>query len=87
MNAISGDLDDSISPFEIFVKIPHQKTVFTWGLNFSKPSGNTLKCQMEHYNSLTKERKSSKAVPDDGVFINHNNDACYTEIRFFAEQD
>lgn len=33
LNATSGGIDDSISPFEVFVKMPHEKTVFTWGLN------------------------------------------------------
>lgn len=54
MSAITGEIDDSMSPFEVFVKIPHPKTVFTWGLNLSKPSSTNMKCQMILYNSTTK---------------------------------
>jgi|JI61114BRNA_FD_contig_41_1693849_length_568_multi_2_in_0_out_0_2 hypothetical protein len=78
MHATSGELSDSVNPFEVFVKIPHSKTVFTWGLNLRKPNGTQLKCQMYYYNSITKERKNSKVIPDDGIFLNHNNDSCYT---------
>jgi len=86
MNATTGELDDSMSPFEVFVKIPHQKTVFTWGLNLHKPQNNVLKGQMYLYNSTTKERKNTKSIPEEGMFINHASDSCYVEMRFFADQ-
>jgi hypothetical protein len=54
MNAVNGQIDDGISPFEVFVKIPHPKTVFTWGLNLTKPGSTTLKAQFILYNSTTK---------------------------------
>lgn len=76
-----------MSPFEVFVKIPHTKTVFTWGLNLQKPSSNLLKTQMYYYNSTTKERNNSKTIPEEGVFLNHSGDSCYIELRFFADQE
>jgi hypothetical protein len=84
MNATSGTIDDSLNQFEVFVKIPHPKTVFSWGMNLQKPGNNVLKCQMFLYNSTTKERKNTKSIPEDGVFLNHNSDSCYVEMRFFA---
>lgn len=63
LNATSGQIDDSISPFEVFVKMPHERTVYTWGLNLSKPSGQVLKGQFYLYNSTTKERKDTKSIP------------------------
>lgn len=87
MNVTSGEIDDSQNPFEVFVRIPHPKTVFTWGLNLQKPSSNTLKGHFYLYNSATKDKKNTKMIPDDGVFINHNSDSCYVEMRFLADQE
>jgi hypothetical protein len=85
LNATSGQIDDGISPFEVFVKMPHEKTVYTWGLNLSKPSTTLLKGQFYLYNSTTKDRKDTKSIPEEGVFLNHSSDSCYVEMRFFAE--
>ena len=57
------------------------------GLNFSKPNGTVFKLQMHYLNCVTKEKKNSKILPDEGIFINHNNDATYSEIRVFADQE
>ena len=61
--------------------------MYTWGLNLQKPNSTTLKGQMFYYNSATKEKKNSKAIPEDGVFLNHSNDSCYIELRFFSDQE
>jgi hypothetical protein len=87
MNVTTGDIDDSSNPFEVFVKVPHPKTVFTWGMNLQKPANSTMKCQFYLYNSVTKDRKSTKSVPEDGIFINHSSDSCYVEMRFIADQE
>ncbi len=87
MNVTSGEIDESANPFEVFIRIPHAKTVFTWGLNLQKPTSNTLKGSFNLYNSATKEKKNTKMIPDDGIFINHNGDLCYVEMRFMADQE
>ena len=39
---------------------------------------------MFYYNTITKQRKSSNAVPDSGIYV-HNNGKAYVEIKFLAE--
>ena len=43
-----------------------------------------VKPQMYYYNSITKQRKSSGAVPEEGVYVHHGGQA-YIEIKFLAE--
>lgn len=39
---------------------------------------------MYYYSSITKQKKSSGAIPEDGLYIN-NNGSTYMEIKFLAE--
>lgn len=39
---------------------------------------------MYYYNSVTKQRKTSGAIPEEGVYV-HHLDKGYTEIKFYAE--
>lgn len=41
---------------------------------------------MYYYNSVTKQRKSSNACPDSGVYVHHAGKS-YVEIKFLAEYD
>lgn len=66
-----GSLDETAET-EIFVKLTHKKSIFTLALNLSKLSSNLVKVQMHYYNSITKQRRSSGAVPEEGVYVHHN---------------
>lgn len=39
---------------------------------------------MYYYNSVTKQRKTSGAIPEEGVYV-HHLDIGYAEIKFYAE--
>ena len=60
-------------------------TVFTWGLTFSQFNGGNIYPQMYYYNSVTKERKTSGAVPEEGLNLHHTGSGIYSEIKFMAE--
>lgn len=48
-----GELDETTET-EVFIKLNHKRSVFTWGLNFTKMTSNMVKPQMYYYNSITK---------------------------------
>jgi hypothetical protein len=39
---------------------------------------------MFYYNSVSKERRNSATVPDEGIYV-YNNGRAFTEIKFLAE--
>jgi len=45
---------------------------------------NNIKPQFFYFSSITKQRKTSGAVPEDGIYV-HNNGRGYVEIKFVAE--
>lgn len=69
------------------VSIPHKHCVITWGLNITKPGTNVIKPQLWYYNTVTKQRKNSKTIPDEGLNLMHNGDSVYTEVRFLVDQE
>ena len=71
---------------EVFTKIPHEKTLITWTINLQKPSTTMLKAQLYLYNSVTKNKQSTKIVPDEGIYLHHDGQQCNTEMRFVVEQ-
>lgn len=66
-----GPLDETAET-EIFVKLAHKKSVFTLALTMTKMSTNVVKVQMFYYSSITKQRKTSGAVPEEGLYVHHN---------------
>lgn len=60
--------------------------MITWTLNIEKPSTTMLKGQLYLYNSVTKNRQSSKIVPDEGIYLHHDGQQCISELRFVVEQ-
>jgi len=80
----AGILDESTDT-EIFAKLNSKQLVFTWGLNIRKSNNTTIKPQMLYYNSLTKQRKTSGAVPEEGLYLHTNGEASYIEMKFYAE--
>ena len=69
---------------EVFLRLSHKHTVFTWGLNLKGLSQNLIKPQMYYYSSATKQRKSSNACPEGGIYVHHSGKS-YVEIKFLAE--
>lgn len=47
-------------------------------------TSNLIKVQFSYYNSVTKHRKSTGAVPEEGVYVHHSGIG-YTELKFLAE--
>lgn len=47
-------------------------------------STTIVKPQFYYYNSTTKQRKTSGAMPDDGLYVHHNGKG-YVEVKFIAE--
>ena len=45
-----------------------------------------LKAQLYLYNSVTKNKQSTKIVPDEGIYLHHDGQQCNTEMRFVVEQ-
>ncbi len=39
---------------------------------------------MFYYNSTSKERRNSSAIPEEGIYV-YNNGRAFTEIKFLAE--
>jgi hypothetical protein len=73
---LSGKLEEN-GDTEIFQRLGHKRTVFTWGLNIRKSSNTILKPQMFYYSSITKQKKSSGAVSDDGIYLHTSGEASY----------
>ena len=76
ISVLSGQLEYN-NTTEIYVHLRHKKTIFTLGLNFTKVHNNLLKVQMYYYNSGTKQQKSSGAIPEEGLYVHHNNGNAY----------
>jgi hypothetical protein len=70
-----GELDETAET-EVFIKLNHKRSVFTWGLNFTKLVHNMVRPQMYYYNSITKQRKTSGAIPEEGIYV-HNSGQAY----------
>ena len=66
------------------MKLAHKKTVFTWGLHLRDMNNNVIKPQLFYYSSVTKQRKTSGAIPEGGIYV-HNNGRAYTEVKFVAD--
>ena len=47
-------------------------------------SSTVVKPQMFYYSSITKQRKTSGAIPEEGVYVHHNGKG-YLEMKFVAE--
>ena len=58
----------------------------SWTININKPSNTLLKAQFYLYNSVTKNKQSTKVVPDEGIYMHHDGQQCMLELRFLAEQ-
>ena len=86
MQVQEGKIESIGNIHEVFIKIPHPKTLVTWTINLEKPSTTMLKAQLYLYNSATKNRQSSKIVPDEGIYLHHDSQQCVTEMRFVVEQ-
>jgi cytochrome oxidase Cu insertion factor (SCO1/SenC/PrrC family) len=74
VQVVEGSLDETADT-EVFVKLHHKKTVFTWTLNLKNMPQNLLKMQFYYYSSITKQRKSTAAVPEEGVYVHHSGTA------------
>ena len=83
VQVLQGPLDETTDT-EIFVKLCYQRTAFTWALNMRNMSTTIVKPQFYYYNSTTKQRKPSGAIPDDGLYV-HQNGKGYVEVKFIAE--
>jgi hypothetical protein len=83
IQTISGNIE-SEGETEVFVALSSKRTVFTLSLNLTAIPSDLLKVQMFYYNSSTKERRSSAAVPEEGMYV-YNSGKAYTEIKFLAE--
>ncbi len=70
-----GELDETAET-EVFIKLNHKRSVFTWGLNFTKLAQTMVRPQMYYYNSITKQRKTSGAIPEEGIYV-HNSGQAY----------
>lgn len=68
------------------MQLNNKHTVFTLSLNLTSLNNDLLRVQMYYYNSATKEKRSSGAIPEDGVYI-YNSGRGYTEIKFLAEYE
>ena len=86
IQVLSGKVESVGNMFEVFSKIPHEKTLVTWTVNLIKPSTTMLKAQLYLYNSVTKNRQSTNIVPNEGVYLHHDGQQCITEMRFVVEQ-
>lgn len=84
VQTLTGQIDNNGDNFEVYSKIPHKQAVYTWALNLQRPNTSNLKTQMYYYNSLTKQKKNSKAIPDEGLYINNGNDSSFVEMRTFV---
>ena len=60
-------------------------TVFTWTVTYSNFQGGNVYPQMFYFNSATKERKTSGAMPEEGLVLHHNGEGVSFEVKFFAE--
>ncbi len=60
---LEGTLDETADT-EIFVKLTHRKTIFTWALTLKHLPNNVAKIQLYYYSSVTKQRKSTGAIPE-----------------------
>lgn len=83
----TGDIEPAGNSFEIFIKLHHEKTLLTWTITLFKPSSTSMKAQLYYYNSVTKNRQSSKIIPNDGVYMHHNGEQFTTELRFVVDQN
>ena len=59
---MQGKLDETADT-QVFLKLVHKKTVFTWVLNMNSMSTTVIKPQLFYFSSITKQRKTSGAVP------------------------
>ena len=50
------------------------------------PTTSVLKAQLYYFNSITRQRQSSKFLPDDGVYMYYSTSECTVELRFLVEQ-
>jgi len=83
VQVMHGQLDETADT-EIFLRLFHKKTIFTWALHLRDMKDNNIKPQFFYFSSITKQRKTSGAVPEDGIYV-HNNGRGYVEIKFVAE--
>jgi hypothetical protein len=47
-------------------------------------NGTIIKPQMFYYCPLTKQRKSSNAIPDAGIYVHNTGKVGYVEVKFMA---
>ena len=85
VQVMQGQLDETAET-EVFLKLVHKRTVFTWVLNLRDMSSTIIKPQMFYFSSITKQRKTSGAIPEGGIYV-HNNGRGYVEIKFLAEYE
>ncbi len=78
VQVMEGKIESVGNIHEVFTKIPHEKTLLTWTLNIDKPSTTMLKSQLYLYNSVTKNRQSSKIIPEEGIYLHHDGQQCVT---------
>ena len=62
VQVMQGKLDETADT-QVFLKLVHKKTVFTWVLNMNNMNTTTIKPQLFYFSSITKQRKTSGAVP------------------------
>jgi hypothetical protein len=86
VQVLSGKIECTGNLHEVYTKIPHEKTLITWTLNIQKPSTTMLKAQLYFYNSITKNKQSSKIIPQEGLYLHHDGQQCVSEMRFVVEQ-
>ena len=62
VQVMQGKLDETADT-QVFLKLVHKKTVFTWVLNMNNMNTTIIKPQLFYFSSITKQRKTSGAVP------------------------
>jgi predicted metalloprotease len=83
VQVMQGVLDETTDT-EVFLKLVHKRTVYTWGLNLQGLINTVIKPQFFYYSSITKQRKTSGCIPEEGIYV-HSNGKAYVEIKFAAE--
>ena len=80
----AGELNED-GDTEIYHPLVHKHTVFTWTVTYSNFQGGVVYPQMFYFNSATKERKTSGAMPEEGLTLHHTGQGVSFEVRFFGE--
>jgi len=63
IQVLQGKFDETTDT-EVFVKLGYKKSVFTWAITLTNMNATIIKPQLFYYNSATKQRKTSGAIPE-----------------------